>query len=287
MKITYTLGAAATALALAGPAQAIDVGPGDYTILPGGTNLGMVYWQHLSSDTLKIEGNEIPSSKLEGDVVILRNVNFFELGSMPAAFHLVMPFASLEADIGGVEQEVTNGLGDTTLGLTVWPVQPDNPETGTTLGFSLFATLPTGNFEPGKIGIGEGTTTLTPQLGLIQGLGGGWYFDGVLDVAIKADSTVDGVEYKRDPSWQMQAMLRKQWGPTTSLAIGYSGKRGGDMTVNGMESGLKTESDQLRVFGTHFVSPTVQVQGMLGKDIKVDGGFQNNSVAQFRLVKVY
>jgi hypothetical protein len=59
------------------------------------------------------------------------------------------------------------------------------------------------------------------------------------------------------------------------------------MTVNGLESGLKTESDQLRVFGTHFVSPTVQVQGMLGKDINVDGGFQNNSVAQFRLVKVY
>jgi hypothetical protein len=29
------------------------------------------------------------------------------------------------------------------------------------------------------------------------------------------------------------------------------------------------------------------VQGMLGKDINVDGGFQNNSVAQFRLVKVY
>ena len=73
MKTTRILGLAALALSLAAPARAIDVGPADYTILPGGTTLGMVYWQHLSSDTLRINGNEVPDSSFEADVAILRS----------------------------------------------------------------------------------------------------------------------------------------------------------------------------------------------------------------------
>ncbi|MBM2294972.1 transporter [Sulfitobacter pseudonitzschiae] len=287
MKMTQTLGATAVALSLAAPALAIDVGPGDYTILPDGTGLGMLYWQHLSSDTLHLNGAEVPGSSFEANVAILRSLNYFTLGDMPAAFHVVAPFASLDADIGGFGQQANNGLGDTTLGLTVWPVQPDNPETGTTLGFSLFATLPTGDYDPTRLGIGEGTYTITPQVGVIQGLGNGLYFDGVLDVALQQDHDESGVTFEHDPSWQIQAMLRRQWGPDTSLAIGYSGQRGGEQSVGGTETGLKTHRDQIRLYGTHFLNPTTQIQGMIGKDISVKGGFEYDSVVQFRLVKVF
>lgn len=289
MKMKFTFGAAAVALAMAAaPAQAIDVGPADYTILPSGTRLGMLYWQHLSSDTLRLNGTTVPGSKLEANVAILRSLNYFSLGEMPAAFHIVAPFATgFNADIGGAKRQTATGLGDTTLGLTLWPVQPSNPETGTTVGFSLFATLPTGKYDTAKMGIGEGTTTLTPQIGLIQGLGGGYYFDGVVDVAFQQTHTENGVTYERDPSWQVQAMLRKQWGPGTSLAIGYSGQRGGEQTINGAKTGLKTHRDQLRLYGTHFVNPTTQIQAMVGKDFAAKGGFEYDSVMQLRLVKVF
>lgn len=289
MKITYTLGAAAVALAMAAaPAQAIDVGPADYTILPSGTTLGMLYWQHLSSDKLTVDGKQIPGSEFEADIAILRSLNYFTLGDMPAAFHVVAPFASIDtANIGTIKQDTSEGVGDLTLGLTLWPVQPDNPETGTTLGFSVFATLPTGAYDPARIGIGEGTFTITPQVGLIQGLGGGYYFDGVLDVALQRDHTEKGQTYERAPAWQLQAMLRKQWGPATSLAIGYSGQRGGEQKVNGVETGLKTHRDQARIYGTHFLNPTTQIQAMYGKDFNVEGGFEYDSVVQLRLVKVF
>lgn len=289
MKITYILGAAATTLALAATtAEAIDVGPGDYTILPGGTTLGMLYWQQLSSDKLKVNGQEVPGSEFNADIAILRSLNYFNLGDMPAAFHVVAPFASIDtANIGTVAQQTSDGIGDTTLGLTVWPVQPDNPETGTTLGVSLFATLPSGDYDPARLGIGEGTFTITPQVGLIQGLGGGFYFDGVLDVALQRDHDDGGVTYERDPAWQIQAMLRKQWGPATSLAIGYSGQRGGAQSIGGIETGLKAHRDQVRVYGTHFITPTTQIQAMYGKDFNVEGGFEYDSVLQLRLVKVF
>lgn len=288
MKI-MKLAAAVTALALSTEAaRAIDVGPADYMIVPSGTTVGMVYWQNLSSDTLVIGDTEVPGSKFKADVVILRTLNYFQLGNMPATFHIVAPFSNIgTANIGGAPQETSSGVGDLTVGLTVWPVQPSNPETGTTLGVSLFANLPTGKYEPGAIGIGEGTASLTPQIGLIQGLGNGWYFDGVLDVAIHMDHDENGVTHERDPSWQAQAMLRKQWGSATSLTVGYSSQWGGDQIIGGTPTGLKVERDQVRLYGTHFLRPDLQIQGMLAKDIKVDGGFKYDSVAQLRLVKVF
>ena len=152
---------------------------------------------------------------------------------------------------------------------------------------SLFATLPTGKYDPARLGIGEGTFTLTPQIGLIQGLGGGFFFDGVLDVALQKDHTEDGVKYDRKPAWQLQAMLRKQWGPKTSLAIGYSGQRGGEQSIGGVETGLKVHRDQARIYGSHFITPTTQVQAMYAKDFNVEGGYKYDSVVQLRLVKVF
>lgn len=289
-----TLRAVATALAVTagafvtGPAKAIDVGPADYTIMPEGTQLGMLYWQHLRSGKLVLGGDEVPGSKFTANVAILRSLTYSSFNDMPVAFHVVAPFANIDtARIGGGDQPVKNGMGDLTLGVTVWPIQPDTPDTGTTLGLSLFATLPTGSYAPGSIGIGEGTTTLTPQIGVIQGLGGGWYFDGVFDVGIQASHRENGVTHKRDPSVQLQTMLRKQWGQGTSLTIGYSGQRGGDQMVAGAKTGLKTDRDQIRLYGTHFLTPTLQIQGMVAKDINVEGGFEYDTVTQLRLVKVF
>lgn len=289
MKMTCTLGAGAVALALAAPpARAIDVGPADYTILPSGTALAMLYLQHLSADSLEVNGTAVPGSSFEANVGILRGLYYTAFGDLPAAYHLVIPFAEIgTARIGGADQPTTSGLGDTTLGLTVWPVQPDAPETGTSFGVSLFATLPTGSHEAGRIGIGEGTWSLTPQIGVIQGLGGGFFFDGALDVAFQGDHTEAGAEQSRRPSWQLQAMLRKQWGPATSLTVGYSGQRGGEQKVDGVETGLKTHRDQLRLYLTHFVDPTTQIQGMLARDFNVEGGFKYDSAVQLRLVKVF
>lgn len=239
MKLKNFLATAAVAIGLAATsAEAIDVGPADYTIVPSGTMVSMLYWQHLSSDELRLNGGKVPGSKLKGDVGVARGLYYFNLGSLPAAVQVVTPFATLDADIGGAKQNTSDGLGDTTVGLTVWPVQPSNPETGTTLGVSMFATLPTGSYDTGKLGISEGTTSFTPQVGLIQGLGGGFYLDAAFDVSIALDHKEGGVTYKREPIWQLQAMLRKQFNPTTSLAIGYSGLRGGDQSIGGVKTGL-------------------------------------------------
>ena len=270
------------------PAHAIDVAPGDYAIMPSGTNIGLLYFQHQSSGTFEIGGGKVPDSKIEANVMVLRGLHYSQAFGMPALYQAVLPVVGFEsARIGGADMPKAQGIGDLTLGFSVWPVQPSNPETGTTLGLTAFLTAPTGNYDAAKVSAGSGTWTLTPQIGLIQGLGGGVYLDMVADVALTRDHTENGDKIERSPAPQVQAYLRKQFGQKTSVSFGMSSQRGGKVKVNGVDTGQRTERDQLRLYANTFVSPTLQVQGMLAKDVHVDGGFKNDYVAELRLLKVF
>ena len=137
------------------PTMAIDVAPADYTILPGGTALGMIYCQRLSASNLVVNDTNVPDAAFEANIVILRNVNYFQLGSMATASHIVVPSADIgRANIGGASIDTSSGIG-------------------------------------------EGTCTFTPQVGLIQGLSKGWFFDGVVDVAFQRDHEEDGLTFSR------------------------------------------------------------------------------------------
>lgn len=284
----------ATALALAGaalPARAIDVAPADYTLMPEGTRIGLFYFQHLSSDKFMLNGTRVPGSEFSANIGILRGLNYTGIGGETVLLQFVLPVSQIStARIGGGAPPVEEGLGDLTLGITYWPVKPDNPDTGTTLGLTAFLTAPTGAYEQGSVGIGEGTWSLTPQLGLIQGLGQGFYLDAVADVALSLNHSEDGVRVSRDAAWQVQAMLRKQFTPLTNVAMGLSGQFGGELSLDGVETGQKIRRDQIRLYGATFLGDGVkgvQVQGMLAHDLHVEGGFEYSTVAQIRLMKMF
>ncbi len=270
-------------------AKAIDISPGDFTILPPGTNVALAYQQYSTADTLNLDGvGDIPGSKLTSYVTVLRFGHFGQIGDLPYLAQAFVPYGQFEtADIGGVSSGTSDDFGDLTFGFTGFPVQPSNPETGTTLGIGIFVGFPTGNYDQNDISIGSGTYTVTPQIGIIKGLGNGLYFDGVADVAIESDHTDGGIDVSRDPAYQVQGFLRYQPSPTTSFSVGYSTKFGGELYKNGTYTGLKTRADTVKVFASHFLSPTVQIEGMLAKDIKVEGGFKNDATAQIRLLKAF
>ena len=73
--------AVAAAALVATPAQAIDVDAGDYTALPAGTKLGLLYYQHAQRNRLYAGGDRVPiDARLDSDVGILRGVYFMEIG---------------------------------------------------------------------------------------------------------------------------------------------------------------------------------------------------------------
>lgn len=282
--------ALATSTFFAAPAGAIDIMPGDYTVLPAGTNALLLYGQYSQSSELNIDGvGEIPESELGVGVGIARYLHYTNVGGVPVALQAFLPFGTFnEARIGGAEPLTRDGLGDLTIGVTAWPVSSAEPE-GTTVGVTAYISAPTGAFrdEPGAINIGSGTWTFTPQVGIIQGLGSGWFFDGAVDLAIRADHEEDGVEFSRDASLQVQAYLRYQFSAATNVSFGYSGTYGGKDFVNDTYAGTSTRVDQLRLFGSTFLTPTLQLHGMIGTDVKTEGGFKNDFVGTIRLMKLF
>lgn len=277
-------------LAMASPAAAIDIFPADYTVLPAGTNAVLVYGQYSSSGELDVDGvGDIPSSELGVAAGIARYLHFNEIGGVPVGIQAFVPFGSFaDARIGGVDQVTEDGLGDLTVGVTAWPIHSAEP-TGTTIGLTTYVTFPTGayDFAPNTVNLGSGAWTVTPQIGIIQGLGNGFFFDGAIDVAFRADHDEGGVEVSRDPSAQVQAYLRYQFSQGTNVAIGYSGTFGGKDFYNDAYAGTKTRVDQIRATASTFVTPTLQISGMIGTDVNAEGGFKNDFVGTLRLLKLF
>lgn len=289
-KLTLAACAFAAGAFFALPAAAIDIMPGDYTVLPAGTNALLLYGQYSTSSELDIEGvGEIPESDFDLGLGIARYLHYNQIGGIPVAAQAFIPFGGIsEARIGGVDALTDDGIGDLTVGFTAWPVSSADPE-GTTVGVTAYLTMPTGAYreEPGSINLGSGTWTVTPQIGVIQGLGKGFFFDGAVDVAIRADHEENGLEFSREASLQLQAYLRYQFSAATSVSFGYSGIFGGEDKINGVATGTQTRTNQLRLFGSTFVTPTVQLHGMIGTDIDTDGGFKNDFVGMLRLMKLF
>lgn len=282
--------AAAGFAAIGSVAGAADVAPGDYVPAPAGTNLFGFYLKGTSSDELNNTiVDDIPESEFSSVVGLLRFGHYTEVAGLPAVFQGIIPIGGFpDAKVGGVEQPTAEGLGPFTGAFTIWPINTAYAKPyGTSIGLSLYVGTPTGNYDPAKISIGSDTWVFTPQIGIVQSLGGKWYFDGSLDAAIPLDYSAGGNDFSQDPSWQAQAAIRYNVTEKTTASIGYSGAFGGKSYVNGVSTGAETRSDQIRLYSNTWVSPTMQIQGMVGTDVYSQGGFKQSGAAELRIIKLF
>lgn len=289
MKITMLRTAISLTLVLASKyAAAFDLTPGDYVHLPEGTLAWVHYAIYATGSQFKDkDGNKIADSSDRLVLGIERAVYYDHTNGVDWAVQAVLPFGKIsDAKIGGYDLSRNSGIGDLTLGGAVWAMHSTEP-TGTTLGFTSFITLPTGAYHPLEASLGSGAVTLTQQIGFSQGLGRGFRLDTSADVNFRFDHTNDGIKVSHDSSYQAQLYLGYNFTPATALSFGYSGTFGGKTTLNGIDSGTRTREDQLRIFASTFLAPTVQIQGMVGTDLDVRGGFQQDLVFQLRIATLF
>lgn len=270
-------------------AAALDVQPADYAWVGDGRTLAIAYAQHQQSDTyFGDDGAEVADSKLRAQVLVLRAVHYREMAGEKFAFHAVLPIANFDhVSVGGNRLATNDGIGDLTLGATWFPQVSSDPM-GTTWGVSAFVTAPTGEFDPNaQLNLPSGTWTLTPQVGMVQGLGNGFFLDAGAEANIYRDFDRAGVSYERDTSYQAQAYIRYQYSDATAFSLGYTAKTGGDLFADGNDTGVKTQFEQVRLLGSTFVTQSQQAQVMIGKDVSGKGGFAMEPLVEFRFVSVF
>ena len=281
---------AAAALAVAFPAQAVDVDAGDYTALPAGTNLALVYYQQATRDALYAFGKRVPiDAGLDSQVGILRGVHFTEIGGYIVDPQFLLPFGRMEGRDDLSAMGSASGVGDLILAATVWLV--NRPESGTYFGITPFLYLPTGEYDhDDALNLGENRWKFALQAGFITKLTDKISLDLVADVTAFGDNDKFGagaVTMKQDAAYQAQGFLRYHLTPSLDLRAGVSHSFGGETRVAGVNQDDRLETTKANIGSAWFVTPSVQLMFNYGRDLSVRSGLREDNRFNLRLLTVF
>ncbi|WP_230970612.1 transporter [Nitrogeniibacter aestuarii] len=288
----YRLTRIATLVAMlsTGPAHALDVDAGDYTALPAGTNLALLYYQHASRDALYQHGRRADlDAGLTSDIGIFRAVHFADVADHRIDVQFLLPFGRLEGKDDLATMGTAHGMGDLILASAVWLL--NSPDTGRYFGITPYLFLPTGNYDRhDALNLGENRWKLVLQAGYITPLSKTVTLDVVADATLFGDNDdfgISGATLEQKPLYQFQTFLRYHVSPQWDLRAGLSHAFGGETSVDGVNQDDRTRTTKANVGTAWFATPSVQVVFNYGRDLSVENGLREDNRVNLRLLKVF
>ncbi len=271
------------------PAAAIDVDAGDYTALPAGTNLGVLYYQHTEDNKIMSNGHQVAGGTLKSDTGILRGVHYMDIGGFIVDPQFLLPFGNVRWSDNLQALGSSGGTADLILAATVWLV--NNPDKKTYFGVTPYVFVPTGSYNRDRaLNLGENRWKGTLQAGFITPLVGNLVLDLIADVTVFGDNKdygPGGATLKQDPLVEGQVWLRYNATQSLDVRVGFAESYGGRTTVNGVSQQNRTNTNKFSVGFAWFPAPTWQVLGIYGQDISVQNGPKEDNHFKLRLLKVF
>jgi hypothetical protein len=270
----------------------LDNDADDYSAgaVPAGTNLALVYSQHVDRDEVISAGRRVAGGGLSSDVGILRGVRFVKWGPFIADPQFLLPFGRLEASGDLDSLGSASGLGDLILTATIWLY--NRPDTGHFFGVTPALYVPIGSYDKNDaLNLGENRFRYLLQAGYVMPL-----FTKNLSLQLVADVTLFGKnnEYgpdsgtlSQDPLFEYQAWLKYNFTPTLDLRLGATHYRGGQTEVDDVsnDNGVRTTSAKIGV-GWSF-APGWNLLGVYGEDTSIRNGLKETSRFNLRLMKAF
>ncbi|MEP0002881.1 transporter, partial [Marinobacter sp.] len=180
-KAYYNLRYTSAMIALLMPltSHAFDVDPRDYTALPEGTNLNILYARQLTADDLNAEGETVTDDlDLDATIGIYRFVHFTKVMGLTVDPQFLLPFGTQEI---GLLDSSSSGMGDAIAAATVW--LHEDPEKKSYFGVTPFVIAPTGEYDSDKpVNLGANRWSYVLQAGYMTRLTEKLALDVVADV---------------------------------------------------------------------------------------------------------
>jgi len=286
VKMTLAAGIAA----LGSSSYAIDIDAGDYTALPEGTNVGLVYYQHAERNTLQSNGNQVAGNNgLNSDIAILRLIHFTKIGDYVVDPQVLLPTGRLNAtgDLSAPLGSAT-GTADAIFAATVWTL--NDPVNRRYFGITPFVYAPTGNYDASKgaMNLGENRWKYALQTAYIHGLGDKWTLDLAADVtSYGTNDNFQGKSKTQANTTQLQGFLRYALTPTWDLRAGVSKTHVGSTSLNGVNQSDSADITKVQLGSAMFIDQKTQILATWGQDTKVDNGFKENARLNLRLLRVF
>lgn len=271
--------------------HALEIGPGDYEQVPGGLNVGILYYQIAQREKLRNDGETLTDNfNLDSNVSILRFIRAKTLSkSSTVDLNVILPIGELNTSGDAAPLGDADGVGDLTLGLA-WK-RIVNEEKKSTLSGGVFWSLPTGSYDNSRaLNLGENRNSVVLQLVYIDHFKNGWALDTAADIKIFEENDSFGASsttLKQKPRYEFQTLLRKQVSEPTELSVGLGYVIGGETEVGGVDQDDELKTSYARLTVSHFVKPDLQLQAQFGTDISVEEGPMEKSRLNLRLVKIF
>lgn len=278
-------------LALASPAQALEVTAGDYEIYPAGINIGLLYYQHAERSDLYSNGTKVSTNfNLKSDIGLLRYIGPVKLSDTATLdLNAILPFGELKGSGDARVLGKASGVADLIVGAPVKFLL--DPATKDAFSVGTFVYLPTGNYDNTKpLNLGDNRWKGLLQLAYVGHFGSTWALDAVGDVLVHGKSDKFGptnATLKQDPRFEVQGHLRYILSPATALSAGVGYYWGGETKVNGVAQNDKLKTTYARLTATHFIDQTTQLQVQLGQDVSVENGLKEKARINLRFAKIF
>lgn len=271
---------------------AVDVNAGDYTTLPTGTNIGVLYYQHSEMDGYYQNGNKV-NAKSTSDIGITRFIHYTDIWGIRATPQIIIPFGNVRnTSVGGTSLNDTTDFADPIIASAFWLInQPENGASGRYLAFTPFIYLPIGQYDKYKVvNLGENRFKVDLQMVWVQPLYNKLSFEFYQDFIWYGNNDKAGngnQTLSQDTSYQTQINLRYDFNLMQRIALGYATNYGGDQSLDGIDLHQDMQKQQVRFEYQQMINPETQLSAQLVRDTQVESGFKKELGLNLRILRIF
>ncbi|MER0784347.1 transporter [Pseudomonas aeruginosa] len=267
-----------------------SVSAGTYVAAPAGTNLTLLYVGGGEADSYKPTSGPSLSqgTKLSMRTGMLRQLRFFDIGNTRASIQLGLPFGHQDVKLGGADVGSAGGMFDPYVGLAVWPL--NDPVKKEYFGVQAVTYLPLASYDSDRAVNPSGNRFVYILQAGYSKASGPWQFDLVGDVAFYQKNNESGPlksTLKQDPTYALQPWLSYKLTPKATVSVGATRSWGGASTLDGVDTGRRTDSVRGRLGFAYWVTPKFQIYTELNRDFEVKGGYKFDYSGFLRLAWAY
>jgi hypothetical protein len=229
-------------------AGAQNLEPRLYLPLPTGINTVVLSYTHSSGSVIVESAVPVTDFRATSNAAVPAYVRTFGLFGRSAQLQAVVPlvYGTARAVIAGQDtSRDLRGPGDPQLRFSVnlaggparRRAQLKGVRFGTIVGASLSLSLPLGDYDTDRrLNVGAHRWAAKPELGVVQPLGGPWFFETYAGVWLFGHNTafLDTATVTQDPLWALQGHLIRVLGRRGWLAFDGTLVNGGTQAVDGV-----------------------------------------------------
>lgn len=252
-------------------AAGISSDPGDYIGAPAGTQLALLYTQHLWADDFYKQGKKVAdNTNFQAEIAMLRYVNFMQLGDWIVDPQIIVPIA--RQSMNGAE--TLTGVGDIILGAIAWPYR--NDQDGRYFGFGGFITLPVGSHEDRGFAVTNDRYQYNVQAGYYHSLNQKISLEGVVQAEFYEKQDYSQLEKGSFFQTDLSGIFKVT--DKSNLALTWRYSDGGKEQISGLTTLEDEQRHSMIVSGSTQILPNTQLLLQWKQDLDVNNGLEMSGI---------